>query len=147
MKMRDALASFAGKRVFVTGHTGFKGAWLTFLLKELGAEVMGFALPPEPGPSHFELLGLRNAIRHVVGDVVDASALSDALQAFQPEYVFHLAAQALVAGLVDELALFVWPVVLGGRTPALPTDMRVDLTLIDEHRFSSGVVHLHYRLP
>jgi dihydrofolate reductase len=59
----------------------------------------------------------------------------------------NLAAQALVAGLVDELALFVWPVVLGGRTPALPSDMRVDLMLIDEHRFSSGVVHLRYRLP
>jgi dihydrofolate reductase len=58
----------------------------------------------------------------------------------------NLAAQALVAGLVDELALFVWPVVLGGRNPALPTDTRADLALIDEHRFSSGVVHLRYRL-
>lgn len=58
----------------------------------------------------------------------------------------NLAAQALAAGLVDELALFVWPVVLGGRNPALPTDTRVDLELIDEHRFSSGVVHLRYRL-
>jgi dihydrofolate reductase len=58
----------------------------------------------------------------------------------------NLAAQALAAGLVDELALFVWPVVLGGRTPALPTDLRVDLKLIDEHRFRSGVVHLRYRL-
>jgi dihydrofolate reductase len=58
----------------------------------------------------------------------------------------NLAAQALVAGLVDELALFVWPVILGGRNPALPTDTRADLELIDEHRFSSGVVHLRYRL-
>ncbi|HEX4864403.1 MAG TPA: dihydrofolate reductase family protein [Acidimicrobiales bacterium] len=58
----------------------------------------------------------------------------------------NLAAQALVAGLVDELALFVWPVVLGGRNPALPTDVRADLELIDEHRFSSGVVHVRYRL-
>ena len=58
----------------------------------------------------------------------------------------NLAAQALAAGLVDELALFVWPVVLGGRTPALPADTRVDLKLIDEHRFSSGVVHLRYGL-
>ena len=58
----------------------------------------------------------------------------------------NLAAQALGAGLVDELALFVWPVVLGGRNPALPTDARADLELIDEHRFSSGVVHLRYRL-
>lgn len=58
----------------------------------------------------------------------------------------NLAAQALVAGLVDELALFVWPVILGGRKPALPTDTRVDLELIDEHRFNSGAVHLRYRI-
>ena len=58
----------------------------------------------------------------------------------------NLAAQALVAGLVDELALFVWPVILGGRNPALPTDIRSDLELIDEYRFNSGVVHLRYRL-
>ncbi len=58
----------------------------------------------------------------------------------------NLAAQALDAGLVDELALFVWPVILGGRNPALPTDARADLELIDEHRFSSGAVHLRYRL-
>jgi dihydrofolate reductase len=58
----------------------------------------------------------------------------------------NLAVQALVAGLVDELALFVWPVVLGGRNPALPTDSRFDLELIDEHRFGSGVVYLRYHL-
>ncbi len=58
----------------------------------------------------------------------------------------NLAAQAVAAGLVDEVALFVWPVVLGGRNPALPTATRVDLELIDEHRFSSGVVHLRYRI-
>jgi dihydrofolate reductase len=58
----------------------------------------------------------------------------------------NLAAQALVAGLVDELALLVWPFILGGCNPALPTETRADLELIDEHRFSSGVVHLRYRL-
>jgi dihydrofolate reductase len=58
----------------------------------------------------------------------------------------NLAAQALVAGLVDELALFVWPVILGGRNPALPSGTRADLELIDEHRFSCGVVYLRYRL-
>ena len=58
----------------------------------------------------------------------------------------NLAAQALVAGLVDELSLFVWPVVLGGRNPALPADTRADLELIDEHRFNNGVVHLRYRV-
>jgi dihydrofolate reductase len=58
----------------------------------------------------------------------------------------NLAAEALVAELVDELRLFVWPVVLGGRNPALPTGTRADLELLDEHRFSNGVVHLRYRL-
>lgn len=57
-----------------------------------------------------------------------------------------LAAQALVAGLVDELALFVWPVVLGGRKPALPAGVRADLVLVDEHRCRSGAVHLRYRV-
>lgn len=59
----------------------------------------------------------------------------------------NLAAQALAAGLVDEVILFVWPVVLGGRNPALSTATRVDLELVDEHRFASGVVHLRYRVP
>lgn len=58
----------------------------------------------------------------------------------------NLAAQARAAGLVDELALFVWPVVLGGRSPALPTEARTDLELVDEHRFASGVLHLRYRI-
>jgi dihydrofolate reductase len=58
----------------------------------------------------------------------------------------NLAAQALIAGLVDELALFVWPVILGGRNPALPPGVRTELELVDEHRFSCGVVHFRYRL-
>lgn len=58
----------------------------------------------------------------------------------------NLAAQAMAAGLVDELLLFVWPIILGGRNPALPVDRRTDLELIDEHRFDSGVVHLRYRV-
>ncbi|MCC8448996.1 dihydrofolate reductase family protein [Streptomyces rochei] len=58
----------------------------------------------------------------------------------------NLAAQALAAGLVDEIALFVWPIVLGGRNPALPTDARIDLELVDEHRFGNGVVHLRFRV-
>ena len=96
VNMHDVLKSFSGKRVFVTGHTGFKGPWLTFILKELGADIMGFALPPLSGPSHFEMLALESSINHVVGDIRDASALQDAMKKFLPEYVFHLAAQALV---------------------------------------------------
>ena len=58
----------------------------------------------------------------------------------------HLAAQAFASGLVDECQLFVWPVVLGGGNPALSVDTRVDLELVDQHRFANGVVHLHYRV-
>lgn len=107
MNMRNVLDSFSGKRVFVTGHTGFKGTWLTFLLKELGADVMGFSLLPDPGPSHFELLNLKKRISHVIGDIRDASSLTDVIQKFKPEYVFHLAAQALVKkSYNDPLATF-----------------------------------------
>ena len=60
IEMRKVLPFFKGKKVFVTGHTGFKGSWLTFLLKELGADVRGFSLEPHTSPSHFELLNLSN---------------------------------------------------------------------------------------
>lgn len=90
------LPAFAGARVFVTGHTGFKGSWLALQLKEVGAEVMGYALPPEQPGSHFELLELARSIHHVEGDIRDAGKLAATLREFQPEFVFHLAAQALV---------------------------------------------------
>jgi dihydrofolate reductase len=79
----------------------------------------------------------------------DPSAVRDLKAAASTDLLVggpNLAVQALVAGLVDELALFVWPVVLGGRNPALPTDSRADLELIDEHRFGSGVVYVRYHL-
>ena len=82
--------------------------------------------------------------RHFDADAVldlKAAATSDLLVGGP-----NLAAQALAAGLVDEVVLFVWPVILGGRNPALPTDLPVDLELLDEHRFSNGVVHLRYRV-
>src|ERR1035437_1036682 len=105
--MGVALASFRGRRVLVTGHTGFKGSWLTFLLAELGAEVAGYALAPETEQSHFELLRLARRIKHVVGDVLDASTLAASVQAFRPEYVFHLAAQALLRrSYADPVATF-----------------------------------------
>ena len=94
--MKKILNSFSGRRVFITGHTGFKGSWLAFLLHEVGAEVMGFALPPTTAVNHFNLLKLDGKIRHIVGDIRDASLVANVLKEFQPEYVFHLAAQALV---------------------------------------------------
>ena len=94
--------SFANKKVFITGHTGFKGSWLAFLLNEIGADVMGFALPPTTAVNHFDLIGLDKKIKHVVGDIRDASLLATKLIEFQPEFVFHLAAQALVRPSYDD---------------------------------------------
>ena len=87
---------FAKRRVFITGHTGFKGSWLTVWLHLLGAEITGFSLPPQRGNDHFEELGLRRMIRHIEGDVRDAAALTEAMGKSRPEFVFHLAAQPLV---------------------------------------------------
>ena len=67
--MKEIFKAFAGRRVFITGHTGFKGSWLAFLLSEIGADVMGFALPPATSINHFELLNLDKKIKHVVGDI------------------------------------------------------------------------------
>ncbi len=90
------LGIFRGKRVLVTGHTGFKGSWLTLLVDRLGAEVMGYALAPDYTGGHFERLGLEKKIHHVIGDVRDLDHLRSEVVAFRPEIVFHLAAQALV---------------------------------------------------
>ena len=95
---------FSGKKILVTGHTGFKGSWLAFLLKEMGADVMGFALPPTTAVNHFDLLKLNQKLRHVVGDIRDAALVAKTLQEFQPEIVFHLAAQALVRPSYDDPA-------------------------------------------
>ena len=100
--MKEIFRTFAGRRVFITGHTGFKGSWLAFLLNEIGAEVMGFALPPATAMNHFDLLDLDKTIRHVVGDIREASLLTSTMDEFQPEFVFHLAAQALVRPSYDD---------------------------------------------
>lgn len=111
---RDMLAAYKGKRVFLTGHTGFKGSWLTMLLLEAGAEVRGYALPPEPGPSLFGALKLAERIDHIEGNVCNATALRDALAGFAPDYVFHLAAQALVKRSYDDPASTFATNVMGG---------------------------------
>ena len=85
-----------GKRVLVTGHTGFKGGWLTAWLLELGAEVTGFSLPPETGPNFFDASGLAERVPGTLGDIRDPAAVSRVLDEFEPEIVFHLAAQPLV---------------------------------------------------
>jgi CDP-glucose 4,6-dehydratase len=87
---------YSDKRVLVTGHTGFKGSWLALWLKQLGAEVGGYSLGSVGTPSHFELMGLRKHIRHFEGDIRDRDRLKAVVEEFQPEFVFHMAAQALV---------------------------------------------------
>ena len=92
----DPARWYAGKRVFITGHTGFKGAWLSAWLKHAGAEVTGYALAPEDSPNLFEAGELARDMRSIIGDVRDALALEDALRQSQADVVFHMAAQSLV---------------------------------------------------
>ena len=87
---------WAGKRVLLTGHTGFKGAWLALWLQHLGARVSGLALPPSTKPNLFSLADVQNAVAHRIVDICDAEGLAAAVRDAKPEIVLHLAAQALV---------------------------------------------------
>ena len=87
---------YKGKRVFVTGHTGFKGSWLCKMLANAGAEVTGYSLMPPTEPSLFEIAGIAREIHSLIGDIRDFAALKAAFDAAQPEIVFHLAAQPIV---------------------------------------------------
>jgi CDP-glucose 4,6-dehydratase len=87
---------FAGRAVLVTGHTGFKGSWLSRWLTLMGARVVGFSLPPEGRPNLFELAGIAGDVTSVTGDVRDLPALLSVVEEHRPEIVLHLAAQPLV---------------------------------------------------
>ena len=89
-------AFWRGKRVFVTGHSGFKGAWLSLLLERLGAETMGYSLRPNTRPSLCELIRIHGAKDHDWLDIRDSSALMDRIASFRPDIILHLAAQPLV---------------------------------------------------
>ena len=87
---------YKGKRVLVTGHTGFKGSWLCRILMDLGAEVTGYALEAPTEPSLFALMGLEKGMRSVIGDIRDLDKLNEVFKEAQPEIVLHLAAQPIV---------------------------------------------------
>lgn len=87
---------YNGKRVLITGHTGFKGSWLSIWLNEVGANVIGYALNPPTTPSLFEVCDLEKKVTSIVGDIRNPRMLRDVLEKYQPEIVFHMAAQSLV---------------------------------------------------
>ena len=87
---------WTGKRVFITGHTGFKGAWLSAWLNSLGARVKGYALEPIVEPNLFSLLKVDEFVESSIGDILDFDFLYKELDSFSPDIVFHLAAQSLV---------------------------------------------------
>ena len=91
-----------GKRVFMTGHTGFKGSWLSIWLQRLGAQVVGYALPPPTQPNHFELANVASGMSSIVGDVRDFESLKRAVAEQRPEIVLHLAAQSVVRASYDD---------------------------------------------
>ncbi len=87
---------YRGHRVLITGHTGFKGSWLSLWLTHLGAEVAGYSVDVPTTPANFEVLGLESQMRHETGDIRDRAKLARVVDEFRPEIVFHLAAQSLV---------------------------------------------------
>lgn len=92
---------FKEKNVLVTGHTGFKGSWLSLWLKELDANVIGYALKPPTEPNIFEILNLEREIISVIGDIRDLNNLNDTFQKYRPEFIFHLAAQSILRESYD----------------------------------------------
>ncbi|MCK4320997.1 CDP-glucose 4,6-dehydratase [candidate division WOR-3 bacterium] len=92
---------FKGKNVLITGHTGFKGSWLSLWLKELNANVVGYALKPPTEPNLFEILNLEREIISVIGDIRDLNNLNDTFQKYRPDFIFHLAAQSILRESYD----------------------------------------------
>ena len=91
---------YKNRKVLITGHTGFKGSWLAFWLTQMGADVLGYALEPDTMPNHYSMLDL--PIESVIGDIRDIANLTRVFDRFQPEIVFHLAAQSLVRRSYDD---------------------------------------------
>jgi CDP-glucose 4,6-dehydratase len=120
------------KRILITGDTGFKGSWLALWLSSLGAEIYGYALPPENDNDHYNLLKLSGEIQHIDGNLLDFEKLSNSIKEIQPEIVFHLAAQALVRFSYDEPKL------------TFDTNVAGSVNVLESIRRSSSVKSLIY---
>ena len=94
--MKENLKIFKNKKILITGHTGFKGSWLSLWFKSLGANVMGVSIDIPTKPSHFKLINLEKKIKNKFIDITDLKKLKKIFVTFKPDYVFHLAAQSLV---------------------------------------------------
>ena len=111
---------FKDKKVLVTGHTGFKGAWLSFYLYLLGSKVMGISLKPSTKPSLFEILGLKNIIDNNFINILEEKKVEKKILQFKPDIIFHLAAQAIIKNSYND-PLNTWKTNLIGSINILET--------------------------
>lgn len=130
--------AYQGKTVLVTGHTGFKGSWLCEWLLMLGARVVGLALPPATEPALFDQLGLVDRLDHRILDIRDCDALAEQVLATQPDFVFHLAAQALVR-LSYELPVETYATNVMGTVHLLDALRRLDASYQSNRRTCATV--------
>ena len=93
---------YSNKKVLITGHTGFKGSWLAIWLQKMGAEVIGYSLPPKTDPNLFTVANVENGMTSLFGDIRDLSKISKVISEYKPTIVFHMAAQALVRESYNE---------------------------------------------
>lgn len=93
---------YKNKRVLLTGHSGFKGGWMSLFLKELGADVMGYSLPPNTEPSMFNVCNIKNDVKTVFNDIRNENMLCNTMELFKPDIIFHFAAQPLVRTSYEE---------------------------------------------
>lgn len=95
-RLKDCLDFYKGKKVFITGHTGFKGSWMCVVLKMFGAEIIGYSLEPPTNPNLFEIANVEDDITNIYGDIRDLEKLKKALNDANPDIVIHMAAQPIV---------------------------------------------------
>ena len=96
MELKEVLKFYKGKKVLITGHTGFKGSWLTYILDSIGAEITGYSLEPNTEPSLFKSLSFSKNFNSIIGDIRDKEKFKQTIYSSNPDFIFHLAAQPLV---------------------------------------------------